>query len=108
MSKEGISTDEENATSGSLTRLFKNLMARILDQSFLVGQMEQTTSMLMESTHLSYKTVEKVIKNLIELEYMVPSRKIGNAQTYKFKVDNHLTGLINCARAMQLEHLKKE
>ena len=106
--RESASTSEEYATSGPLTRLFKNPMARILDQSFLVGQMEQTIAMLMESTNLSYKTVEKTIKELVKIGYVKPGRKVGNAQTYVFRVDNHLSGLIACARNMQMEYLEKE
>jgi Fic family protein len=106
--KESTSTSEEYATSGPLTRLFKNPTARILDQSLLVGQMEQTIAMLMESTNLSYKTVEKTIKELVKIGYVKPGRKVGNAQTYVFRVDNHLSGLITCARNMQMEYLRKE
>ena len=102
------SAGEDYATSGPLTRLFKNPMARVLDQSLIVGQMEQTISMLMESTNLSYKTVEKTVKELVEIGYVVPGRRVGNAQTYVFRVDNHLSGLIACARNMQLEYLEKE
>lgn len=106
--RETTPTSEEYATSGPLTRLFKNPMARILDQSLLVGQMEQTIAMLMESTNLSYKTVEKTIKELVTIGYVKPGRKVGNAQTYVFRVDNHLSGLIACARNMQMKYLEKE
>jgi DNA-binding transcriptional ArsR family regulator len=98
--QRSASTDEEYATSGPLTRLFKNPIARILDQSLIVGQMEQTISMLMDSTNLSYKTVQKTINQLLEMKLVEPSRKIGNAQTYRFRVDNHLSDLVTCARAL--------
>jgi len=100
--------DEEYATSGPLTMIFDNPTARVLDQSLIVGKMEQTISMLMESTNLSYKTVEKVVKRLIEIELMGESRKIGNAKTYVFNVENHLNGLVMCAQKLQIEQLKRE
>jgi len=61
-----------------------------------------------ESTNLSYKTVAKELKRLVEMGYMEEGRKIGNASTYVFRVDNHLSGLITCAHKMQLERLKRE
>jgi predicted transcriptional regulator len=98
---------EEYATSGPLTRLFENPTARVLDQALLVGRMEQTISMLRESTNLSYKTVEKVIDKLINEGVMGKGRKIGNAQTYVFRTENHLSTLITCADKMQKEHIAK-
>ena len=100
--------DEEYATSGPLTMIFNNPVARILDQSLIVGKMEQTISMLTESTNLSYKTVDKVVKSLIELNLMSESRKIGNAKTYIFNVENHLSGLVKCAQRLQMDRLKRE
>lgn len=101
-------TKEENVTSGPLTRIFMNPTARVLDQSILVGNMEQTVSMLQESTNLAYKTVAKEVKRLVEIGLMERSRKIGNAQTYRFKVDNHLSSLIACAQSMQIENIREE
>ena len=98
--------DEEYATSGPLTRIFGNAIARVLDQSLMVGRMEQTISMLVESTNLSYKTVEKTVKRLVEQGYMEQSRRIGNAQTFVFRTDNHLSALMACAQEIQLKHLK--
>jgi len=103
-----ITSDEEYATEGPLTQLFGNPMARILDQSVIVGRMEQTIAMLMESTNLSYKTVANVVRRLIVMGYMEEGRKVGNATTFKFQVGNHLSGLIACAHKMQLERLKRE
>ncbi|MHA1973321.1 MAG: hypothetical protein ACTSW1_10020 [Candidatus Hodarchaeales archaeon] len=91
-----------------MTQLFGNPIARILDQSVIVGKMEQTIAMLMESTNLSYKTVAKEVKRLVRMGYMEEGRKIGNATTYKFQVSNHLSGLIACAHKMQMERLKQE
>lgn len=101
-------SNEEYATSGPLTQLFQNVTARILDQSLIVGIMEQTISMLKESTDLSYKTVAKEVNRLVAQGYMEEGRKIGNAKTYRFRVDNHMSQLIACAQRMQLDRLKME
>jgi len=103
-----VTSDEEYATSGPLTQLFRNATARILDQSMIVGNMEQTISMLAESTNLSYKTVAREVRRLVEKGYMQEGRKIGNAKTFRFKVENHLSELIACAEKMQIEKLKAE
>jgi len=100
--------DEKNVTTGPLTRIFQNPTARILDQSRLVGNIEQTVPMLQESTDLSYKTVAKEVKRLVGLGLMETSRKVGNAQTYRFKVGNHLNSLISCAQSMQIENIREE
>lgn len=100
--------NEEYATSGPLTRIFDNVTSRILDQCIIVGKMEQTIGMLAESTNLSYKTVAKETKRLINLGLVEPARKVGNAQTYQFRVDNHLSSLIACAQRMQIDELKRE
>jgi len=93
---------------GPLSRIFGGAVAKVIDQALLVGNMEQTISMLAESTGLSYKTVLKVVKKLIELGYMEPTRKIGNAQAYRFKVTNELHELIECAQNLQLKMLKDD
>ena len=100
--------DEKYATSGPLTRIFRSATARVLDQMLIVGEMEQTISMLVESTNLSYKTVEKTVKMLISQGYMEQSRRVGNAQTYVFKIDNHLSTLMMCAQRMQLDYIKNQ
>ncbi len=100
--------EDDYATSGPLTRLFRNATARILDQSMIVGKMEQTISMLAEATDLSYKTVSKEVDRLVAIGYMREGRKIGNAKTFSFNVDNHLSGLIACAQKMQIERLVNE
>jgi len=100
--------DEEYATFGPLTRIFDNPTARVLDQSLIVGRMEQTIKMLVESTNLSYKTVAKEVKRLVGLGLMEPSRRVGNAQTFQFNVDNHLSSLIQCAQKMQIEEMRRE
>ena len=103
-----VSDAEDYATSGPLSRLFRNATARILDQSMVVGGMEQTISMLAESTDLSYKTVAQEVERFVELGYMCEGRRMGNARTWRFNVDNHLSGLIACAEKMQLKRLREE
>lgn len=99
----GISlSDEEYATVGPFTYIFGNPMARVLDQSLFVGNMEQTISMLSEATDLSYKTVEKAIQRLKKMGLMSFTRKIGNARAYRFEVENHLSDLIKVAQEIQL------
>ena len=93
-------------TYGPLTSLFGNpqgrAIARVLDQSILVGNMEQTIGMLSEATGLDYKTIQKSLKRLEKGGLVKKSRKVGNAQTYRFNVENHLHDLVNFARKMQL------
>ena len=94
--------DEDYATFGPFTAMFGNAVARVLDQSFIVGNMEQTISMLVESTALSYKTVEKAIHRLEPLGFIRFTRKIGNAKAYKFEVENHLSELLDIFQKIQL------
>ena len=93
-------------TDGPLTNLFGNpqgrAIAKVLDQSIIVGNMEQTVRMLAESTSLDYKTVQKSLKRLEKCGFVRKSRKVGNAQTYRFNVENHLHDLVSFARKMQL------
>ncbi len=96
-----ISSSEEYATSGPLTRIFESPVARIIDQSLLVGNMEQTVSMLSGSTNLSFKTVQKAVKKLEELGIMSPTRKVGNAQVYKFNVECEIHKLVGWATDFQ-------
>ena len=46
--------------------------------------------MLGESTGMSFKTVQKVVDKFVERKVMEPTRKIGNAKAYKFKVENDM------------------
>ncbi len=92
--------------NGPLTSLFGipqgRVIAKVLDQSILVGNMEQTIRMLADSTNLDYKTIQKSLMFLEKRGLVAKSRKVGNAQTYKFTVENHLHDLVNFARKMQL------
>jgi DNA-binding transcriptional regulator GbsR (MarR family) len=86
---------------GPFTQVFGGPVAKVLDQALYVGDMEQTIPLLVESTELSFKTVQKAIKQLNKFGLVKRSRKIGNAQTYRFDVEKDLHELI-----MWAEHLK--
>lgn len=94
------------AQIGPLANLFGDAhgraTARVLDQSILVGNMEQTVRMLADSTELNYKTVQSSLRRLESLGLVKRGRKIGNAQTYRFTVEDHLHDLVSFARKMQL------
>lgn len=100
--------DEKYATLGIFTTIFESPIARLLDQSLLVGNMEQTVSMFAESTNLSYKTVKTSLQKLVKLGFVTPTRKIGNAQAYRFEVTNDLHELIECAQSLQIKLLLKD
>ena len=100
--------ENEKERLGPFTALFGNPTAKVLDQCLIVGNMEQTISMLAESTDLSYKTVLSVVEKLENLGFMSATRKIGNAQAFRFEVENHLSEFIRCAQNIQLEMIKKE
>ncbi len=102
-----IGSSEEYATSGPLTRIFESPVARVIDQSLLVGNMEQTVAMLAGSTNLSFKTVQKAVKKLEELGVMSPTRKVGNAQAYKFNVECEIHKLVDWATDFQKGNLPK-
>ncbi|MHB1907999.1 MAG: hypothetical protein ACYCQJ_03895 [Nitrososphaerales archaeon] len=96
---KAVTTRYEDA--GPLASLFGSAEAKVLDQSLIVGNMEQTVSMLSDSTRLSFKTVQKVVKGFVEKGFMRPTRRIGNAQAYSFQVENHLHDLIDWATKFQ-------
>ena len=100
--------EEENEYTGPFTSVFGNPTAKVLDQCLIVGNMEQTISMLAESTDLSFKTVLSVVGKLQNLGFMTVTRKIGNAQAYRFEVENHLSEFIKCAQNIQLAMVYKE
>jgi hypothetical protein len=101
-------TVKENEYTGPFAAVFGNPTAKVLDQCLIVGTMEQTISMLADSTDLSYKTVLSVVEKLETLGYMTATRKIGNAQAYKFEVESHLSEFIKCAQKIHLERIRKE
>ncbi len=92
---------EEYATRGPFTSVFGGPVARLLDQALIVGNMEQTISILAESTNQSYKTTKTALEKLEKMGLVAQTRKIGNAQTYRFKVENHLSGLLACGAEFQ-------
>jgi len=93
--------------SGPLAHLFGSAEAKVLDQSLIVGNMEQTIRMLSDSTGLSFKTVQKTVEEFVGKRFMSPTRKIGNAQAYKFNVENDLHELIAWATKYQFSRPAK-
>ncbi len=92
---------EEYATRGPFSSIFGGPAARLLDQALIVGNMEQTTSILAESTNLSYKTTKTALQQLEKIGFVAPTRKIGNAQAYKFQIQNHMSTLLTCGAEFQ-------
>ena len=90
---------------GALTQVFGGPVAKVLDQAMYVGNMEQTIPMLVESTGLSFKTIQKAIVRLNKLRLVKPSRRIGNAQTYRFRVESDLHELILWAEKLSIRRL---
>ena len=86
---------------GPLSSLFREPVARVLEEARIVGNMEQTVSMLSESTNLDYKTVKSALQHLKEFGYVSETRKIGNAQAYRFNVENELHPLLDCIAKLQ-------
>ena len=86
---------------GPLASIFGNAESKVLDQSLIVGAMEQTISMLTESTGLSFSTVQSVVKKFVEKGFMKPTRRIGNGQAYSFQVENDLHELSEWATKYQ-------
>lgn len=91
---------------GPLTSLFGipegRAIAKVLDQAVLVGTMEQTIRMIADSTNLDYKTIQKCLHILEKRRFVKKSRKVGNAQTYKFNIGSDLHDLVRFARKIQL------
>jgi len=54
---------EEYATRGPFTNIFDGAIARLLDQAIIVGNMEQTITILAESINQSYKTTKAHLRN---------------------------------------------
>lgn len=89
-----MSEAEEYATAGPLAMIFGSAEARVLDQVRIVGNMEQTIATLSESTNLSFKTTQTAVKKLVSLGFMIQTRRLGNAQAYRFVVEGQLRGLV--------------
>jgi DNA-binding transcriptional regulator GbsR (MarR family) len=88
---------------GPFTQVFGGPVAKVLDQALYVGNMEQTIPLLVESTGLSFKTVQRAVGQLYKLRLVKRSRKIGNTQTYRFDVGNDMHELIMWAERLNLK-----
>jgi hypothetical protein len=96
-----LDEQEEYATRGPFASIFGGPVARLFDQALIVGKMEQTIAILADSTHLSYKTTKEALEKLIKMGFVIPTRKIGNAQAFQFQVENHMKGLLTCGAEFQ-------
>jgi hypothetical protein len=92
---------EEYATRGPFSSMFGGPVARLFDQALIVGNTEQTISILADSTSLSYKTTKVALEKLKKMGFVVPTRRIGNAQAYKFLVENEMHELLSCGEKFQ-------
>jgi hypothetical protein len=92
---------EEYATRGPFSSIFGGPIARLFDQALIVGNTEQTISILADSTNLSYKTIKIALEKLEKMGFVVPTRRIGNAQAYKFLVENEMHELLSCGEKFQ-------
>ena len=79
----------------------KNPIARVLDQARTVGSVEQTVSTLSEATKLDYETVQSALEHLTRLGLAQPTGKIGNAQAYKFNLENKLGSRMDLTNQLQ-------
>ncbi len=86
---------------GALTQVFGGPVAKVLDQAVYVGRMEQSVAMLVESTGLTFKTVQKAVLKLNKLGLIKRGRKVGNAQTYRLDVEKDLHQLIAWAESLK-------
>lgn len=80
--KEAGGKTRQNA--GPLESIFDSSVARVLDQALVVGNMTQTVPMLVESTGLSFKTVQKAVKTLVGAGVVKGAGKVCNAEAYAF------------------------
>ena len=99
-SKENQRNEYFNA--GPLATVLQGeLRARILDQALLLGSAEFTVSGLADGTGLSYKTVKSYLQHLQSIKWVIPTRKMGNAQAYRFSVENHMSNFVKWATEYQ-------
>jgi hypothetical protein len=96
-----------NSFDGPFSSIFRSPTARVLDEARIVGNMEQTVRMLSDATDLDYKTVKTVLQHLIKVGYVCKGRKMGNAQSYRFNVENELHSLLDWATEIQHGKPKK-
>ncbi len=76
-------------------------LGRVLDQSLVLGNREFTVSLLVEATDLTFKTVQSCLEHLQKIGWVSPTRRLGNAQVYKFNLENHLSKLVGWALEFQ-------
>ncbi len=77
-------------SQNALLAALKSPTRRVLEQARMVGGMEQTVPMLSEATKLDIETVQSAILRLTRLGIAQPTRKIGNAQAYKFNLEDKI------------------
>jgi len=77
-------------SQNALLAALRNPTKRILDHARIAGSMELTVPALAEATKLDIETVQSAMLQLARLGIAQPTRKIGNAQAYKFIVQNGL------------------
>lgn len=98
--------DDSYFDAGPLATIFQGEpKARILDQALLIGNAEFTASILAEGTDLSFKTVKTFLEHLADLKWVTPTRRMGNAQAYRFNVENHMSDFIIWATSFQKSRL---
>src|SRR5713101_8235050 len=85
--------------------VLKNPVARVLDSARIMGNVEQTVSTLSDATKLDYSTVESALQHLTKLGLVQPTRLVGNAQAYKFNLENGLQSRVDLTG--QLQQLKR-
>jgi DNA-binding transcriptional regulator YhcF (GntR family) len=102
-----VVNDLKGMAKGPFDQVFGGPVARVLDQATYVGNMEQTIPMLAESTGLSFKTVQKAVRQLNGLGLIKRSRRIGNAQTYRFEVEHDMHELIAWAEHYKMKARRK-
>jgi hypothetical protein len=85
----------------SLYSALKNPIARIMDEARIVGGAEQTVSMLSDATKLDYETVQSALQHLTRLGLAHPTRMVGNAQAYKFNIENNPNSLLGLTGQLQ-------
>jgi DNA-binding transcriptional ArsR family regulator len=85
----------------SLYRALKNPIARVMDEARIMGSTEQTVSMLSEATKLDYETVQSALEHLTRLGLAHPTRMVGNAQAYRFSIENKHNLLLGLTGQLQ-------
>jgi predicted transcriptional regulator len=98
-----MNADEEYATNGPFFQLFTSPVARVLDQAAIVGNSEQTISMLAESANLAHEKVQAIVTRLRKQGFIRKGRRHGRTHTYRFNVEKPpLKSLLHLAHQIQL------